>query len=424
MEHQKAKELRKAGQYDQAIALYKPIWEEKKDLFDGAGLLYCYRKNIDYSEAISVADYISRKYKDIEKRKENEWPRNEAVWVYIYGVLNKYDEKVKISDVGVMLEKILKLEPQPKDKNKAILKALKLAKDADEWVFVDKFAQLIDSLTLDKKPMILIDGREGWSQYATWLNYRIQGLLENNNLDGAINILEKEDLKQFPKQKRHFLHLKGKSYHRKGLNVEASEIYKEISSGQKPDCWILHEFALVKKALAFREEALSMLYQAANLGNDLKFMVNIFCDIGDICVELSKDEIARAHYVLSKYIRIDQGWRVSETLSNKISTVNKKIGAEKEPKSFQEALNMCKQEWQTVKADAVSEKAITGSVAGITNERPYCFINGDDKRVFFCFKTDLPKGIINGSKVRFDVVSSFDKKKNKEGWKALNITNM
>jgi hypothetical protein len=44
-----------------------------------------------------------------------------------------------------------------------------------------------------------------------------------------------------------------------------------------------------------------------------------------------------------------------------------------------------------------------------------------DEQSFFCYKSDLPPDITDGNEVTFDAIPSFDKKKNKESWKASNI---
>jgi hypothetical protein len=41
--------------------------------------------------------------------------------------------------------------------------------------------------------------------------------------------------------------------------------------------------------------------------------------------------------------------------------------------------------------------------------------------IHFCLKKDLPKNIIDGATLNFDAIPSFDKKRNKESWKAINI---
>jgi hypothetical protein len=52
---------------------------------------------------------------------------------------------------------------------------------------------------------------------------------------------------------------------------------------------------------------------------------------------------------------------------------------------------------------------------------PYCFIKTDDEQSFFSSRSSLPSKVMDGDEVCFDAIPSFDKKKNKESWKASHI---
>ena len=54
-------------------------------------------------------------------------------------------------------------------------------------------------------------------------------------------------------------------------------------------------------------------------------------------------------------------------------------------------------------------------------ERPYCFLLSDGTGSYYCRKSDLPTGITDGVMLQFDAIPSFDKKKNQESWKAINV---
>jgi len=54
-------------------------------------------------------------------------------------------------------------------------------------------------------------------------------------------------------------------------------------------------------------------------------------------------------------------------------------------------------------------------------ERMFCFIVSKTGDSYFCFKADLPEDITDKAILVFDAIPSFDKKKNKQSWKAINI---
>lgn len=55
------------------------------------------------------------------------------------------------------------------------------------------------------------------------------------------------------------------------------------------------------------------------------------------------------------------------------------------------------------------------------SEKPFCFIASDNGDSYFCLKADLPQDIADGAVLAFDAVPSFDKKKNRRSWKAVNV---
>ena len=89
---------------------------------------------------------------------------------------------------------------------------------------------------------------------------------------------------------------------------------------------------------------------------------------------------------------------------------------------------MCQNIWQRYlpKDSSVTDtnrktKGLVGKVTGLIDGRPFCFIKTQDNQSYFCSTSDLPKGAINNQSVRFEVKPSFDKKKNKETLKAVNV---
>jgi hypothetical protein len=61
---QKANKIRKAGDFEGALLIYRNLWKETEDMFDGAGLLHCLRKLKLFDEAIIFANEIIAKHPD------------------------------------------------------------------------------------------------------------------------------------------------------------------------------------------------------------------------------------------------------------------------------------------------------------------------------------------------------------------------
>lgn len=412
---QKANQLRKVKNFREALLLYKDLWKETGDEFDGAGLLHCLRKLELFDEAIVLADELIVKYPDFE------WCRNEVIWVYIQGVLNKLGEEESLERVVETANRIMSLNPTGLAAKLTVFKVLKSAKSSNHWETVNEWVVKIAPDSLSTNPMIDDTGREGWSDQSLWYNYRINGLIEKGDAKEAISIVD-EILERFPRQRKFLLRLKALANHLLGNLPESERIYQNLSSDYKPDWWMLHEYAKVVRDIGRREDALKLMYQAASGHSKLESMVSLFVDIGILCKELGNYEEARAHLVLCKYVRNEKGWTVPEPIINTVDDLNKIIGNNKEPSSLKEALSICRTEWSKLlgKENDLKDllykkrkvkKGLIGKVSLGRSDHPFCFIIAKDEQSFFCYKSDLPPDITDGNEVSFDAIPSFDKKR-------------
>ena len=122
----RANNLRKEGQYNNALSIYRVLWAENGDKFDGAGLLHCLRKLNLYEEALILSKELIDKYQTFK------WCRNEVIWTYIYGELYKCGEGDNLNRVLQIAEKIEKLNPEPLPAKIVTFKVLKKAKESKE----------------------------------------------------------------------------------------------------------------------------------------------------------------------------------------------------------------------------------------------------------------------------------------------------
>lgn len=422
---QKANEYRKTGRFKEALQLYRNLWMQTGDKFDGAGLLHCLRKLELFEEAIVLADELIAKYPDFD------WCRNEVIWTYIYGKLNKLEEGEYLEDIEQVAQKIMDLNPEILAAKMVVFKVLKSAKSSGDWKTVDKWVIKLDPEALSTEPMTDSSGREGWSNQSLWYNYRIKSLIETGSRNEAIALVDKV-LERFPKQRKFFLRLKALAYFKLGNLTEAEKIYQDLCSGYKPDWWLLHEYAKIVRATGQKENALRLMFKAANSQSKLETMVSLFEDIGKLCKEIGKNEEALNHLVLCKNIRYEKHWSVSDSVLNSIIELNELIADYTEPSSTKEALRVCQNYWKNSLGDesnsrgkSYDKRTIRKGLTGILNlgkdNHPFCFIIAENNDSFFCFKSDLPHIVKDGDRVAFDAIPSFDKKKNKESWKASNI---
>ena len=159
---QKANNLRKAKNFEEALLLYRYLWKETGDKFDGAGLLHCLRKLKIFDEAVVLAEEIIDKYPDFD------WCRKEVIWTLISGTLYKLEETEPLEKVLQTAQKIMDLNPDDLAKKMIVFKVLKSAKFSNHWGIVNEWVVNIDPASLNTDPMMDSSGREGWSDQARW----------------------------------------------------------------------------------------------------------------------------------------------------------------------------------------------------------------------------------------------------------------
>lgn len=406
---EKANELRKANQFNEALSIYEELWRENGDLYDAAGFLNCLRNLNNYERAIPIADELFGKCKSLR------WCKNEVVWTYIKGKLENNIEK--LSELLFYAKKIIELEPEFIALRTTIFDVLQFAKQHKKWEIVDEWVQKIDPEELSDEVLLNESGKRISSYKSRWYQSRIRALIETGSPNEAIQILSQVKEK-FPAETKFFLRLEALAFFKNNELEKSEQIYKTLTSSVRPDWWILQEYARVLKDLGHKEEALKKMYLAANSTFKLELIVTLLLDIGLMLKELSRYGEAKAHFYLCKHIREKNGWSVPDELMKQIS----ELGA---PYDFETALKICKAEWKKssgISAVNVEQKKLKGRVNLGPEIRFFCFIIGDDKEGYFCKKSDLPQDIQDGEQVLFTAIKSFDRKKNKEGWKAIRIT--
>lgn len=420
-----ANDLRKTGAVKEALELYKQLWSETGDKFHGAGLLHCLRKLNLFNEAIPLADELVKKFLDFN------WCKNEIVWTYIKGELDKLSDNEPLNKVLAIAEKTMGCKPEEIAAKTVVFKVLKYAKAANNWGIVNEWIVKIKPESLSKEPMVIDSaGKRGWSERAQWYNLRIKGLIEDNKTEEAIKI-NNEVIDQFPNQRKYFLRLKALALYRANDLPEAEEIYRGICGGFKAEWWLLHAYAKVVRDKGQSDDALKLMYRAANSHSKLETMVKLFADIGFLCKKMGKNVEARDHLILSKLIREKNGWLVDNVMQSAIQDLNMIVG-NTASMSASEAVKICRAHWISLLGNKHCQKnsnrdhkeagkRLTGKVSLGKADRPFCFILGENKESFFCFKSSLPSEIREGDKVEFTAVPSFDKKKGMESWKAVNV---
>lgn len=409
----KANELRKSGDIDSALPIYKELWETSKDKFAAAGLLFCLRKKKMFDEALPLAEEAYSRFPEFE------WCKNEYIWTIIQGKLFTFPEDGQLIELVAIVNKVIELTPDEIAYKITIFKLLKSAKKHGDW-------NLINEWITKLSPDILTgytDEETGWTDKVLWYYYRVIGLIYSHNEEKAIEIVN-ESCGEFYKQKKYFERLKAKAFISLNKIDNALEVYTTLVSG-KPDWWLLHEYGnlLIKQGKA--SEGINYLIKAAiapPMKPELK--VTLFSDIGTLLLNLKKTEQALVHFRLAKTVREQHGWGLGD-LNEKITNSGGQLN---ETNDLRTLIIKCQNIWNAFfpknaynSGNSKRTRELTGKITSLIEGRSFCFIKTQDNESYFCNVSDLPKGAIINQIVKFDVVPSFDKKKNKETLKAVNV---
>jgi tetratricopeptide (TPR) repeat protein len=426
---QRANELRKNGKLEEALPLYRELVKNDTDSYSAAGLLHCLRKLRLFDEALSLCTPANQKHVSLD------WYRKEAIWTLIQGKLRVLDDTASLSEVVSVAGSIFAFKPNDSSAIwRTVHAVLKKARGHKKWDVVFEWTEKVAPDELSIVPMKDDREREGWCERAVWYNYRVRSMIEVCNTEQATRLaLDAANL--FPRQAKFFKRLEALAQMRLGRFAEAELLYSKLTIGGRPDWWILMEYGQVLKELGRPQDALTAMSKAALSNGKLESMVSLFSDIGFLCRQTDSKQDARNHLLLSKEIREKHGWAVSQVISGGIGELDQELSDLAEPVDFNHVLAECQKFWRrTVGAQydshepSLKSRSVRRMVKGKLRlgppDRPYCFLHSDARESYFCLKGDLPYGVIDGVTLQFDAIPSFDKKKNQESWKAVNIRTM
>lgn len=425
----RANELRKNGKLAEALPLYRELLKDDSDSYSAAGLLHCLRKLRLFDEALSLCTPASHKHMLLD------WYRKEVIWTLIQGKLRVMDDTASVPEVVSVAKSILALEPKDYSARwRTVHPVLKKARGHKKWDIVFEWAEKVTPDELSTAPMKDDRERDGWCERAVWHNYRIRSMIEVGDREQAIKLaLEAANL--FPRQAKFFKRLEALAQFRLGRFAEAEWLYSKLTIGGRPDWWILKEHGHVLKELGRSRDALTTMSKAALSNRKLEAMVSLFSDIGFLCRQTDLKQDARNHLLLSKHIREKNGWTVSQAISVGITELDDELADLLGPGDFDSILVECRKFWRrTVGAQYDShetslksrevKRMLKGTLKMGPPERSYCFLHSSGRDSYFCLKSDLPNGVTDGVTLKFDAMPSFDKKKNQESWKAINVCTM
>ncbi|MED3962833.1 tetratricopeptide repeat protein [Niallia taxi] len=422
---QTANNLRKQGRLDEALPLYKELYKSSnKDKFDAAGYIHCLRKLNQYEEAIKIAQEGEEQYSDFS------WFRNEIIWTYI-GQLKIRGTTDSFNTILPLAKKILELNPDDLQRNTTVLSVLKKAKELKKWGLACDWVDIINPDSLDKSPIVLGKRTTNWSNYLIWHHHKIRCLIHQNKYSQAIQLVN-NIIDEASHVSKYFKVLEAHAYELMGEPNNSIQILNGLCRQKNVDWWVVHQLAnVLNNSKGEKEKALENMYKAASLCFKIESIVTLLQDISLLCKDLGRMEECYYHILLCKLVRDKKEWVVKEEVEQLLKEASTVLHYDYRHLKFKEVLQKCHTYWvnsnqkisknkEEIEKTNKLKKALKGTIFQLKQDKPFCFIKAESES-YFCYKSEIKEEVANGTEVLFDVVPSFDKKKQQKSFKAVNI---
>lgn len=433
-----ASDLRKAGNYSEALLLYEKLWNEYRQnctAWDGWGYAQCLYKAKNYKLALDVCREVYKIDKDHSANKN----------LYAWCIFQTEFNQENIQDENTFLkaaEAITKLTSQS-DKfspyintvfkvidyfnNKPIpqvdkvlewLQKLDVEKLSDEPIPINNENQQSEEKSDKNKKQKIKELASDKEKYYMLL---IKALYKNGSYEQAIKESEKA-LKAFDKlhydNKVWFQRYAALSYSKLGNNNKGLKILTELLK-KKNEWFIQRDIAEIYFAQKDYSNALNYAIDGIlNFGDDDK-KIDLYLLLAKLFELFEETLHTKTIIEFVVAIRKSKGWKIDNELQQFITkyniNTNDEFNIKKLKKNIEQILEFKKYE---------NQQLYEGIICQILPNNKAGFIETENKeKIYFMFnEVKGPKELIQvGRKVKFYVVEGFDKKKNQPSKNAINI---
>lgn len=413
---QAAQEMRQSGQYEAALKLFEAALSHSLSAEAGAGLVYCLRrlKRFDQAEE-KLAELLAAFPNNKELITESGWL---GLSTKIYPML----QKGMLGNAVLGARDILDNCSDRQLRRYMVFQIIKEAKARQRWEILDEVCDWLDPAELSLRP----PSRQanGWSDRSRWTAAKIVALLHLGQLEEAFN-LAKQGVQLFPEQQLFFNRWQAQALAKIGRLEEAVALYEKLCARHSRDWWILHEYGQTQWQIGNGQQAVIQFCAAALQCTKVEMAIQLLQDLAACSLQEQKLEMAAHTADLAIQIRQQHGWRVPQKLMDILSQVSPL-----DNQSAIDRLNACRQLWKAELAGSPlsglshngksSPPEHQGRMGNLDNKRPFCFIQEGSER-FFCLCADLPDEIAAGDLVSFQLVPSYDHKKNQPSCRAAHV---
>ena len=392
---QNASSLYKNKQYKEALDLYRKLYSKYKP--------YC-----DEWDARYYAWCIYRL--EIKGKKDEDIARNESIFFKaanaILNLASNNNDYAYIVTVFKVLDYLKSKEPFP-------------AKEILTWTGkLDPAVLKIDCFSFQDK-----EGktRENSSNKEKYYSLRTKALEKNKEYKECLRLSEEalSILTKFHHDNDIWFKWRAASCKgHLGQKEQAIEELKQILS-RKKDWYIQHEIATFCLDLKRFDEALKYAVDAALNYGEAEKKWKLFFLLGNILQAQAKSEEAKKHILLSYQLRNENKWKIPQELQLKITEFQINVN---NLSSSRQIYSELRGYWQSVQKSDLPR--LRGRIKNILSNNLAGFIGGENnKDYYFNFRdfNDKESEVKIGLQVEFSTGKSYDKKKERESERAVDI---
>jgi tetratricopeptide (TPR) repeat protein/cold shock CspA family protein len=420
---EKAENLRKEKNFDEAVSVYRDLWENYRDLCDewiGWGYAFSLRKVDRSVEALDICRDTYRMNKEFEYNNS------------LYGWCI-YDTEIKNK------------KPQLQELLKAANAIVQLTQQGQYSPYEYVVFQIIDALR--KQAMV------SWKSVLEWIDRldpsRLSTEENRYTTDDRKQIVSASPLEKYYAHKTKALEqlnlheeclktsnealLKLSKFHHdndiwfarraslaKGSLGKLDEAIRDLQqlTARKPDWFLYHEIAQFQYDLGQVKNALVSAATAALAPGPLTFKSELFKLISVIMEDMNVTILAQEHLKLVHLIRAQEGWKHDPELEANLERLDVDVNEDENTKAIVRNLRPV---WEEAKY--TNKQYITGTVETIFDHGGAGFIvDKTGQSHYFDMRDAQTSELESGTRVSFYVIDSFDKVKNRKSTKAIHIT--
>jgi len=415
-----AKALLDAGNYEPAAATCAELWHRTREPEAGAALLKCLRRLERHTEALPLADELSRLFPD------SPVCHRQILKAWLYGRFLRHDPDCPLEKLEACAR--LLLNQRLKWARPLIgLTVMEEAARARRWDLVKTWAAKSDPVLLGEALRPERDGE--MSPQASWYDCLLKMLLDTGRAADALVLLDKMP-KPPPPERDRFLRHKLDAYLMLDSPHDVLAIYAEFGRRQPPERWALVQGARLLSDLGEIRAAMVLFCRALLYSGESGQTGMILIDLSDLMIRIGWTGIALKQLRLALRQFRDLGWIVPPRLyvlqsAAEAGCVDPGRDYARDPNTLRDCMEIWSREASRhieLRRDANHTRRVLLNLSGVLRaESGGWAVRASSGLRALCSEADLPDGAESGSLVTFDAVPAFDRVRLFETSRATNI---